>query len=71
MIMGGRVVCCLLQLSQRWPCHCWLVGRMKFASLEANFGWVSGPFSLSHSFLSPSPGTSPDMTAILLTGTKP
>ena len=45
----------LLQLSERWLCHIWLVGRMKSASLEANLGWGSEPFSLSHSsFLSPS-----------------
>ena len=31
----------LLQLSERWPCHIWLVGRIKFASLEVNvsLGW--------------------------------
>ena len=54
MIMGGRVECFLLQLSQRWPCLIWLVGRMKLASLEANLGSMVGPFSLSHSFFSPS-----------------
>ena len=42
----------LLQFSDRWP---WPVGRMKFTSLEANFGGGQGLFSLSHSsFLSPS-----------------
>ena len=39
----------LLQLSERWPCHIWLVGRMKFASLEANLGEVRAFFSLFHS----------------------
>ena len=30
-----RILNCsiLLQLSERWPCHIWLVGRMQFASL--------------------------------------
>ena len=28
----------LLQLSEIWPRHIWLTGRMKFASLEANLG---------------------------------
>ena len=41
-VAGGRVVRFLLQLSERWPCHIWLVGRMKFASLEANLGWGQG-----------------------------
>ena len=35
--MVGKVVRSLLQLSERWPCHICLVGRMKFVSLEANF----------------------------------
>ena len=48
--VDGTVVNSLLQLSERWPCHIWLVGRMKFATLEANFGGV-GTFSLSHSCL--------------------
>ena len=26
----------MLQLSKIWPCHIWLVGRMKYGSLEAN-----------------------------------
>ena len=34
--MGGKEVRSLLQLSERWPCHIWLVGRIKFASLEVN-----------------------------------
>ena len=36
-----RVVSSLLQLSERWPCHIWLVSRTKYASLEANLcgGW--------------------------------
>ena len=39
--VGGRVVRPLLQLSKRWVCNIWLVGRMKFASLDANLcgGW--------------------------------
>ena len=48
-----RVMCSMLQLSERWPCHIWLVGRMKFASLVVNLGGV-WTFSLSHIFLSPS-----------------
>ena len=57
------MVCSLLQLSERWPCHIWLVGRMKFTLIEINSGGGrSGPFSLYHS------GSSPDMTDILLTG---
>ena len=35
---SGTLVCSLLQLSERWPCHIWLVGRKKFASLMANSG---------------------------------
>ena len=34
---------CLLQLSERWPRHVWLVDGMKFASLEANLGGGQGP----------------------------
>ena len=37
---GGRVVRSLQQLSERWPCHIWLVGRMKFASLDVRPIWV-------------------------------
>ena len=70
--LGGRLVRSLLQLSERWPCHIWLVGRMKFALLGANLGG-SRYFSLSHSsFLSPcleGGGGGPSMTEILLTGT--
>ena len=36
--VGGRMVQYTLQLSERWPCHIWLVGRMKYASIEANLG---------------------------------
>ena len=36
--VGGRVVRPLLQLSETWSCHILFVGRMKFASLEANLG---------------------------------
>ena len=32
----------LLQLSERWFCHIGLVGRMKFASLEANLSLGRG-----------------------------
>ena len=53
----------LLQLSERWPSHIWLVGRIKFVSLEASFslnrGLLVNPILLS--------GWSPDMTEILLT----
>ena len=45
----GRVVHVLLQLSERWPCHFWLIDNMKFASFEAK---GSAPFSLSHSSVS-------------------
>ena len=31
--VGDWLVHSLLQLSERWPCHVWIVGRMKFASL--------------------------------------
>ena len=34
LIWGGRVVRSLLQLSEIWPRHIWLTGRMKFASLD-------------------------------------
>ena len=40
--VGVRVVHSLLQLSERWPYHIWLDGRMKFASLEANLGGGGG-----------------------------
>ena len=56
--MGSKVVRFLLQLSERWTGHIWLVVRMKFPSLEANLGGGRGLFSLSHSFLSGVP-TSP------------
>ena len=32
----------LLQVSERWLCHIWLVGRMKLASLEANLSLGRG-----------------------------
>ena len=45
--------CTLLQLLERCPCHILLVGRMKFASIEANLGGGLGLLSPSHfSFLS-------------------
>ena len=57
----------LLQLSERSPCHIWLVGRMKFASLEAHLdggqGLLVDPILFSPSLS----GRSPDMTEILLT----
>ena len=60
LLVVGRVVCYLLQLSERCPCHILFVGMMEFASLEARLGLV--PFSLYHSsFL--------DMTEISLTYT--
>ena len=64
----GRVVHSLLQLSERWPGHIWLVGRMKFASFEANLGGFGALESSILFFLSLSLG-SPYMTEILLTGT--
>ena len=58
----------LLQLSERWPCHIWLVDEVKFASHEAM--WVGGllfyPIFLFSLTLS---GRSPHMTELLLTGT--
>ena len=36
--LGGRVVHSLLQLSERGPCHSWLVGMLKFASRKAHLG---------------------------------
>ena len=36
--LGGRVVHSLLQFSERGPCHSWLVGMMKFASIKAHLG---------------------------------
>ena len=67
----GRVVHSLLQLSERWPCHIWPVGRMKFASLEANLGggWGLRVFYPILLFSLPLSGKIPDMTEILLTGT--
>ena len=70
----------LLQLSERWPCHIWLIGGMKCASLQANFdgGWgivfylillLSLTFSLSLSLSLSLSGRSLNMTEILLTGT--
>ena len=62
MEIGSRVVHSLLHFSERWPCHIWLVGRMKFASLEANLGWGRGvlvfPILL---FFLPLSGRSPNM----------
>ena len=72
---GGKAVHYLLQLSERWLCHTWPVGRMKIASLETKLVEVR-PFSLSPSifslslflplslFLSLSPTKSLDMTKI-------
>ena len=47
----------LLQLSERWLCHICSIGRMKFATLEANLGGGEGLlvypillFSLFHVF---------------------
>ena len=67
--VGGRVAHALLQLSERWPCHVWLVGRMKFALLEANL--CKGPGLLVYPILLfslPLSGGTVDMTEILLTG---
>ena len=38
--VGVRVVHSLLQLSERWPCHIWLVDWMISDSLEAYLGGV-------------------------------
>ena len=52
LMLGSGVVRSLLQLSERWFCHIWLAGRMKFASFEASLGGM-GTLSLSYSsFLS-------------------
>ena len=60
----------LLQLPEIWPCHIWLVGRMKFASLEAKMDGgrtlLVYPNLLFHSA---SLLKSLNMTEILLTGT--
>ena len=64
-MLGWCVFSCSLQRDG----PVWLVGLMKFASLEADLGGESRPFSLSHSyFLSPSLWKNPDMTEILLVG---
>ena len=52
---GSRVVRSLLQLSERWPCHIWLIDRMKFASLEANSGGGWGLLVYPILFSSPEP----------------
>ena len=36
-VVGGRI---------EWPCHIWLVERMKIASLEASLGGALGPWGL-------------------------
>ena len=41
--VGGRVMHSLLQLLERCPCHILPFGRMKFVSLEANFGLGCNP----------------------------
>ena len=66
--LGSRVVRPLLQLSERWPCHIWLVEEVKFASHEANVGWGL-LFYLVFLFSLPLSGRCPDMTEPLLTGT--
>ena len=43
------VVYSLLPLSERWLRRIWLIGRMKFASFEADLGGGRGPFSLIRS----------------------
>ena len=65
--MGDRVVRALLQLSERWSCHIWLVYRMKFATLGSG-GLLVYPILF---FSLPLSGRSPmsDVTEILLTGT--
>ena len=39
--VGGRVVRFLAKLLVRWLFHIWLIGRMKFASLDVNLGGSS------------------------------
>ena len=53
----------LLQLSERWLCHIWLVGRIKFASLEENLSLDRG-LLVNLILLS---RRTPNMTEILLT----
>ena len=65
--VGVRVVGSLLQLSERCPCHIWLVGRIKFASLEVNLGGGWG--LLVYLILLSLSWRSPDMTEVSLTGT--
>ena len=71
-LVGSMVVRSLLQLSERWPCDIWPVGRMKFVTLEANLSG-SGVLLVYHILLFSLPlsGRSPesDITEILLTGT--
>ena len=55
--VGGKNVRSLLQLSERWLCHIWLVGRMKI------WVWVRAFSQSYYSFL----GGPPNMTEILLT----
>ena len=59
----------LLQLWMRWPCHIWLVGGMKFASLDANLSGGWGLLVYLILFTLSLPERSPNMTDILLTGT--
>ena len=35
IMQSDRMVLCLIQLSERWHCHIWLVGRMKLDSRES------------------------------------
>ena len=67
--VDSSMVQSLLQLSERWPYHFRLVGKITFASLEANLDWgllVFYSILLVSLALS---GRRPDMTSILLTGT--
>ena len=64
------MVRCLLQLSERWHCHIWLIGRMKYTSFEANVGGVGAFESIPcFSFSLCGGGGGPNMTEILLNGT--
>ena len=67
--MGGRELRSLLQFSERWPCHIWLVGRMLFSALEANLGLGQGLLVYPILIFLPLSWRSPGMTEILLIGT--
>ena len=52
LLVGGRVMRSLLQLSERWPCYVLFVGWMKFASLESNLGKILVKIKISRAKMS-------------------